>query len=165
VALVSRLRLKVADEVRLAAARLHRDTPNEADFSIEEIVQTAARLSLHGSLRPGVYVHVLQHCVANRAPNPGRYRMLFETSSGRRRLYRPGDPYHPGREGGKIVPRPDDLPEGHSDLLRWYGEWCQVSARSESTRDPILALAGSGKELWADEHPDDHVRRLREGWE
>jgi hypothetical protein len=30
--------------------------------------------------------------------------------------------------------------------------------------DPILALRGSGKELWADEHADYYVRRLREGW-
>lgn len=31
--------------------------------------------------------------------------------------------------------------------------------------DPLLALAGSGKELWRDEHADEYVRRLREGWE
>ncbi len=35
--------------------------------------------------------------------------------------------------------------------------------RDES--DPLLALRGSGKELWADEHADQYVRRLREGWE
>jgi hypothetical protein len=29
--------------------------------------------------------------------------------------------------------------------------------------DPLLALRGSGKDLWADEHADEHVRRLREG--
>jgi hypothetical protein len=27
---------------------------------------------------------------------------------------------------------------------------------------PLLALRGSGKELWADEHADEYVRRLRE---
>ena len=31
--------------------------------------------------------------------------------------------------------------------------------------DPLLARRGSGKELWADEHADEYVRRLREGWE
>ena len=31
--------------------------------------------------------------------------------------------------------------------------------------DSIFALRGSGKELWADEHADEYVRRLREGWE
>jgi len=28
--------------------------------------------------------------------------------------------------------------------------------------DPLLALRGSGKQLWADEHADVYVRRLRE---
>ncbi len=31
--------------------------------------------------------------------------------------------------------------------------------------DPLLALRGSGKDLWADETADDYVRRLREGWD
>jgi hypothetical protein len=30
--------------------------------------------------------------------------------------------------------------------------------------DPLLALCGSGKRLWADEHADDYVARLRQGW-
>jgi hypothetical protein len=30
--------------------------------------------------------------------------------------------------------------------------------------DPLLALYGSGKILWADEHADEYVRRLREDW-
>ena len=31
--------------------------------------------------------------------------------------------------------------------------------------DPLLALRGSGKDLWVDEHADAYVRRLREDWE
>jgi hypothetical protein len=31
--------------------------------------------------------------------------------------------------------------------------------------DPLLALRGSGKDLWADEHADEYIRRLREGWD
>jgi len=31
--------------------------------------------------------------------------------------------------------------------------------------DPLLQLIGSGKDLWADEHADEYVRRLREGWD
>ncbi len=34
-----------------------------------------------------------------------------------------------------------------------------------SENDPLLALRGSGKKLWADEHADEYVKRLREGWE
>ena len=36
---------------------------------------------------------------------------------------------------------------------------CVETRRNED--DPLLALRGSGKELWADEY----VARLREGWE
>jgi hypothetical protein len=32
------------------------------------------------------------------------------------------------------------------------------------TSDPLLALYGSGKQLWADEHADEYVARLRGGW-
>jgi hypothetical protein len=31
--------------------------------------------------------------------------------------------------------------------------------------DPLLSLKGSGRELWRDEHADEYVRRLREGWD
>ena len=37
-------------------------------------------------------------------------------------------------------------------------------SRQEAT-DPILSLAGTGKEIWADEDADAYVKRLREGWE
>jgi hypothetical protein len=32
-------------------------------------------------------------------------------------------------------------------------------------RGRLLALIGYGKEIWADEHADEYVQRLREGWE
>jgi hypothetical protein len=31
--------------------------------------------------------------------------------------------------------------------------------------DPLLQLVGSGKGVWADEHADEYVARLREGWD
>lgn len=31
-------------------------------------------------------------------------------------------------------------------------------------KNPLLALCGSGKQLWRDEHADEYVRRLREDW-
>jgi hypothetical protein len=40
-----------------------------------------------------------------------------------------------------------------------------TAKRPSRTLDPLLALYGSGKELWADEHADEYVARLREGWE
>jgi len=36
---------------------------------------------------------------------------------------------------------------------------------SELPPDALLALVGSGKELWADEHADAYVYRLRESWD
>jgi hypothetical protein len=157
--------LKVADEVWIATALLHREWPDCVDFSTDEIVERARRESLYGSLRPGVYVHVIQHCVANRPPNPGRYRMLFETMEGRRRLFRKGDSYHPERDGAKITPASEDLPKGYGDFLTWYRQWDSSSSQDLAQNDPLLSLRGSGKHLWADEHADDYVRRLREGWE
>src|SRR5260370_24782222 len=97
-------KVKVADEVWIAAALLHREHPEATDFSIEEIVDRARREGLHKPLRPGVYVHVVLHCVANRPPNPARYRMLFETSQGRRRLFLITAAYHPDRQKGTIIP-------------------------------------------------------------
>lgn len=158
-------KIKVADEVWIATALLHRERPTESDFSIAEIMERAHRSALTPSLRPGVYVHVVQHCVANRPPNPGRYRMLFETAPGRRRLFRTGDPYNPARDGGKITPASEDLPLAYNDLLNWYRDWTAAVAAHPTEPDPLLALRGSGKELWADEHADDYIRRLREDWE
>jgi hypothetical protein len=157
--------LKVADEVWIATALLHRDHPEAPDFAVEEIVRRAKREGLHKPLRRGVYVHVIQHCVANRPPNPGRYRMLFETGPGRRRLFHKGDSYHPEREGAKITPEREDLPDGYNGLLSWYRDWCAAAKNNSPEEDPLLSLRGSGKRLWADEHADDYVRRLREGWE
>jgi hypothetical protein len=161
----SKVEVKVADEVWIAAALLHRELPGQADFTVAEIVARAEKEGLTGALRPGVYVHVVQHCVANRPPNPGRYRMLFESGSGRRRLFRKGDAYHPAREGAKITPRLEDLPDGYHDLLSWYRDWCSGALQSVAQADPLLGLLGSGRHLWADEHADEYVRRLREGWE
>ena len=162
---ISKEGIKIADEVWVAAALLQREEPDQADFSIEEIVERAKRESISGPIRPGVYVHVVQHCVANRPPNPARYRMLFETGAGRRRLFRKGDASHPARAGAKVTPNPEDLPERYRGLLAWYEDWCSKMDRAAPEADPLLALLGSGKRLWQDEHADDYVRRLREGWE
>jgi len=144
---------------------LHREHAAQTDFTVAEIVERARKEAIAGPLRPGVYLHATQHCVANRSPNPGRYRMLFETAPGRRRLFRIGDPYHPAREGAKITPAREELPYGYDGLLAWYYDWCSAAGGFAPESDPLLSLAGSGKAVWADEHADEYVRRLREGWE
>jgi hypothetical protein len=163
--ITSGIQVKVADEVWIATALLHREHPDRADFSIEEIIQRASKEAGQQPLRPGVYVHVVQHCVANRAPNPGRYRMLYESAPGRRRLFRNGDNYDLAREGAKIVPSTEDIPSEYTGLVDWYRDWNQNSIEERIKNDPLLALYGDGKDLWADETADDYVRRLREGWE
>ncbi len=161
--------IRVADEVWLAVAMLHQRRPESPDFSIEEIMElagSAKELRFLGPLRPGFYVHVVQHCVANRPPSPARYRMLLETVPGRRRLFRPGDPCHPAREKGKSIPRTEDLPENcFRGVLAWYREWNEDKVASHIKNDPLLALYGSGKDLWADEHADEYIHHLRKGWE
>ena len=161
--------VRVADEVWLAVARLHQLHSESPDFSIEEIMEfarAAKELRFLGPIRPGFYVHVIQHCVANRPPSPARYRMLFETTLGRRRLFRPGDPWHPEREGGKSKPKAEELPENwFRGVLDWYHDWSRDGAEERINNDPLLALYGDGKELWAGESADEYVRRLREGWE
>lgn len=158
-------RVRVADEVWIATASLHREHPDRTDFAIGEIVAEAESASVTGAkpLRPGVKIHAYLHCVANRPPNPGRYRMLVETATGRRRLFRPGDPCHPLRVNGKSLPRRDEIPLDYRHLIDWYaGDY--VSETVQSHEDPILALRGLGRELWRDEDADAYVRRLRAGW-
>jgi hypothetical protein len=155
---------KVADEAWIFVALLHREHPERTDFSLEEIMERATK-EAGKHLRPGVYVHVVQHCVANRPPNPGRYRMLVESAPGRRRLFVPGDSYHARREGSKTMPRREELPEEYRSLLDWYKNWSRRAEMNRIKHDPLLALRGSGKHIWADEHADEYIRRLREGWE
>ena len=157
--------IKVADEVWIVSALLHREQSDAADFTVDEIVRRAHRENLTGELRAGFYAHVVQHCVANRAPNSGRYRMLVETAPGRRRLFRLGDSYDPQREGSKTLPERENIPAEYRSLLDWYRDWNSDSIETRIKNDPLLALYGDGKDLWADEHADEYVRRLREGWE
>jgi hypothetical protein len=70
--------VKVADEVWIATALLHRENPKREDFTVAEIVERARRENISGKLRPSVQVHVYLHCVANRPPNPGCHRMLYD---------------------------------------------------------------------------------------
>ena len=136
--------LRVADEVWIAAALLHRQYPDRADFSVGEIVRRAEaeRATGAAALRPGVQAHAYLHCVANRPPNPGRYRMLVETAKGRRRLFRPGDPCHRLRAAGKDVPAPGEIPPAYRGLVDWYrAEY--AGAGGDGAADPVLALRGA----------------------
>lgn len=157
--------LKVADEVWIATALLHREQPDREDFAVDEIVDRARAEQLTESLRPGVYIHAQMHCVANRAPNPDRYRMLFQTRPGYRRLYCSGDVFDPRRDGSKTVPEALKIPERYRSLLAWYATWSQGRGRGASRFAALLALEGSGKDLWGGASADEYINRMREEWE
>lgn len=156
--------VKVADEVWIATALLHRENPKRVDFSVSEIVARARRENLSGELRPGVQVHAYLHCVANLPPNPGRYRMLYATGKNTRRLFREGDDFHPARRAGKVTPRKEEMPSPYQVLLGWYAEkFAKRTGLQEG--DPILELRGLGKDISGGEQPDEYVSRLRRGWQ
>lgn len=113
--------ISCAVEVFLAAALLHRENPDREDFTIQEIVNRAGRENLTGALRSGIHVHASQHCVANKAPNPLKHRMLFATGKHTRRLALPSDIAHPDRTG-KIFPDKEDVPEPYRPVLAWARE-------------------------------------------
>jgi hypothetical protein len=51
------------------------------------------------------------------------------------------------------------------DLIQSYRLRSRSTSRKACQRDPLLALYGSGKKIWSDEHADERVARLRAGWE
>ena len=158
-------RIKVADEVWIATALLHRENPKREDFTVAEIVECVRRENISGELRPGVQVHAYLHCVANRPPNPGRYRMLYATGKKTRRLFRESDDFDLERRGGKVKPEKENIPIKYHPLLDWYSEKFVGKRKGLKETDPILALRGLGKEIWVGEDPDEYVSRVRGGWE
>ncbi len=156
--------LAVADEVWIVTALLHREHPEREDFTAKEIEARARREAICAPLRPGVYVHAILHCVANREPKPARLCMLYATGRSRRRLYRPGDACDPGRASGRTVPDLADVPAAYRFLLEWYASEYVPRGAGEPRRDPLLAARGLGRDLRSDEHPDTHVAGLRAGW-
>ena len=111
--------MRVSDAIWTATALLHRENPGAEDFEVQEIVSRAIQENLVGGFRPGLQAHASGHCVANKKPNGGRYRMLYETVRGRRRLLRSSDRCHPDRNG-EIRPDKSELPAGYRALVDWY---------------------------------------------
>ena len=141
-------RLKVADEVWLATALLHREEPSRDGFDAAEIVARAEKMHPGEPCRAGVLPHIYSHCVANLEPVSGRYRMLYRTTDGKYRLFRPSDDFHPKREKGKVVPGKDTLPREYRHLVDWYNSRDNEPPELTIENDPIMKLKGLGKELW-----------------
>ena len=153
--------VKLADEIWIATALLHREHPDAQDFAVQDIRSRLTVENLTGEPRPGVGAHLSQHCVANRPPSTGRYLFLFATAPDRRRLYRPGDPHDARRDAGRLRPRREEIPDQYHHLIDWYErQWAPGSSE-----DPLLALAARNRDLWSNVDADGYVRRLREGFE
>jgi hypothetical protein len=153
----------------VATALLHREHPEQPDFTRHQIEDRIRRENIVGRFRPGITPHIYLHAVANRPPRPGKLRMLFATGEDRRRLFRAGDPYDPARQGPtehggtRVFPDAARLPQRYQQLIDWYLSSYSPTAGTLAGTDPILSLRGFGKAIW-DERPDDYVERLRAGW-
>jgi len=116
--------IKVADEVWIATALLHREFPERKAFHPKEIINRVVDENIFGRLRPGIIIHVSQHCVADKRPNPGNYRMLVSIDGRKRRLFSKKDleegNYDSWREGGKVTPKAADIPAKYHELLDWW---------------------------------------------
>jgi hypothetical protein len=132
------MNILVADEAWIATALLQREHPNSEDFSLNEI-RDRARREFHDE-RPGVWQHMVSHCVASNRPNPAQYRMLHSSGRGRRRLYRPGDPVHPDRKG-KTHPEKRDIPVRYHNLVDWYlSEYSRGQGSAAGSSSPAVVL-------------------------
>ena len=156
--------LKASDAVWIATALLQRQSPTES-FTVSEIVDRVFVERLTERPRSTVYLHVNQHCVANRPPNAAALKMLVEVTDNRRRLYHEGDFVHPKRLHARVLPESSLVPQEHKPLLAWYREWFLPADSAWEETDPLMRLFGSGKEIWAEEHADEYVKRLRDDWE
>ena len=175
--------VRIADGVWIATALLHKEHPSDPDFPELEIQSRfLAEGFPRGQHSNSLPAHVSSHCVANRPRSRkrsdptklqgGAYRILYETRSGHRRLYLPSDDVHPdrwqSRTPSKYVPVKEQIPEQYWPLLDWYAEWSKQSPPPASAddieNDPLLRLRGSGRHIWADEHADEYVERLRREW-
>jgi hypothetical protein len=155
--------LTVTNAVWIAVAFLQKRHPERGGFSVDEISGLVAELDLTDGEDKSVRQHVRQHSVANKRPQPNTVCMLFDSGGGLRRLYRGGDEVYPGRNAARTHPKWEELPPQYEYLRRWYEEeW--IGEGSSAAEDPLLALIGSGKEIWKSEHADEYVKRLRSGW-
>ena len=161
-----KLSIKVADEVFIATALLHREFADRADFTPKEIIRRVERENLYGELRPGVAVHVSLHCVANKAPNSCTYQMLYATENGNRRLLLATDDRDRNRVG-KMFPDAEDVPPQYHDLILWAKNRYGGSKNLAGPRwlDSVFQIFGSGRGVWQGEDPDEYVRGLRKDWE
>ena len=138
-----------------------------ADFAIDEIMTRARRETISRPLRArSFHVHLTQHCVANRPPNPGRWRILMESAPGRRRgcSGRVIRTIQLARVQGRL-PEPGDLPPEYGSALDLVSTGVRAPVPEEPGAGSSAGAPRTGRALWSDEPADTYIKRLREGWE
>jgi hypothetical protein len=163
---VADLHLNVADLVWVATALLHREHPERADFSNDEIRRRAAQEDPEGANRPGIATHISSHCVASKEPLPAKHRMLTRTRNGRRRLFRRGDRVHPLRSDGHTTPPRENLPEKYHYLIDWYEAAYNKPAGEDPAGKPLGATAETLMKMIgriSREDADELIRAIDEG--
>ena len=158
-------KLKVADEVWIAVALLHREHLRLPIFPLKKSLTVLGGKASTNLFVPGSTF--TSSCIAS--PIARRTRAATVCLSKRRRAadasFAEEMPIIRTAQTQKSVRNPRICPLGYVDLLDWYRDWSIAASRSLVEADPLLQARGSGKHLWADEHADEYVRRLREGWE
>jgi hypothetical protein len=159
--------MKVADELYLALALLHREQPQMEAFTVKEVVNRAAQEGF-AARATSLSAHAHGHAAANLPPGKNmRYRLLFKQEDGRIRLLRSSDYVHPDRHQ-KFYPELRDIPERYHSLVEWAKKYSEQAMDSD-VRGGWLAglhqLRGLGRDVWRGVNPDEYVRSLREGWE
>jgi hypothetical protein len=161
--------LKVADELYLALASLHREQPDADAFTVGEVVRRAAQEGF-GARPQSLRAHAHGHAAANLPPGRnGRYRLLYKQEDGRVRLLRASDYIHPDRHQ-KLYPELQDIPEKYHELVAWAKKRSEQGAKDADVSGGgwlagLHQLRGLGRDAWQGVNPDEYVRNLREGWE
>jgi hypothetical protein len=163
--------VKVADELFLIVALLHREHPHESSFTISEVLDRATKEGL-GAFRAdqrSLRQHAYEHAAANVPPGKqgGRYRMVFREGDNRIRLLRPSDYVHPERHQ-KFRPSLDEIPERYHEVVQWAERWQKKGGEQKASAKWLAGLhelRGLGRELWLGVDADKYVRSMREGWE
>lgn len=162
--------VKVADELYLIVALLHREHSEARSFTIAEILERAEKEGL-GSSRTdqrSLRQHAYEHAAANVPPGKqgGKYRMVYREEDNRIRLLKASDYVHPDRHQ-KLRPELDDIPERYHELVRWAEKWSKRGGEQSSVKwlAGLHELRGLGREVWRGVDADKYVRDLREGWE
>jgi hypothetical protein len=167
VASYSKAHVKVADELFLCVALLHREQPYIRSFRIPEVLARAAAegLGARGADQRSLRQHAYMHAAANMPPGQGKYRMVFREPDNTIRLLRPSDHVDP-RRNGKQWPLLEDIPQQYHELVSWAKErYATQRERQEPWLGGLMRLRGLGKEIWEGIDADAYVRELREGWD